>query len=53
MIKDYKISVPFFEFGTKAYLYGENNVGSSNGICTAEEMMAAVRKAYDEREGKA
>ena len=23
MIKDYKISVPFFEFGPKAYLYGE------------------------------
>ena len=23
MIKDYKISKPFFEFGPKAYLYGE------------------------------
>ena len=23
MVKDYKISTPFFEFGPKAYLYGE------------------------------
>ena len=53
MIKDHKISVPFFEFGTKAYRYVEIGSGSNIGICTAEEMMAAVRKTYDEREGKA
>ena len=23
MYKDYRISIPFFEFGPKAYLYGE------------------------------
>ena len=39
---------------------GADGSGSSSGICKAEdpaamaeEMMAAVRKAYDEREGKA
>ena len=26
MVEDYQISTPFFEFGPKAYLYGEEQI---------------------------
>ena len=32
MVKDYKISEPFFEYGPKCYMYGETLLNMAKGL---------------------
>ena len=53
MVKDYKISEPFFEYGPKCYMYGETLVEMAKGLDLMlvpyenEEGMAATKKALE------
>ena len=40
MVKDYHISVPFFEFGPKAYLYGQE-------LLSLMQEMDKIAQKYD------
>ena len=55
MLKGYKISEPFFEYGPKCYMYGETLLKMAKGLeklAIKYNVDAAVRKAYDERVAK-
>lgn len=52
MNKNCTIKAPFFEIGPKSYLYGDEILDlakAADRAAMVDEMIAAVRKAWDER----